>query len=362
VAKRRKKRRLKASLRRRYEAELIRLLGELSLPLLLLHAAITVGTLGYMALGGDFLNSFYMTIITIGTIGFGEVLPQFSTPKARIFTSFLALAGIGIFTSSVTMIVRVFLKEDLIAVWRQIRMFDAIAELKGHYIVAGYNRTALELFRLLKRRGIPVVIVDGRRELDRELRAQGIPYYVLEDPIQRTALEAAGIRRARGLIANLKDDAKNISQVAVTRLLRPEEEFEVYAFASTPDAAERMEALGATRAFLPNRMLAGRLAAYILHPESAYVGQLLDRIAFGEETEVDILEIVIDERHPWAGKTIEEINRSFLGSVIAIRTADGRLVTELRFDRRVEPGEALILFGPVRSLRKLKEEYGVGQS
>jgi len=320
---------------------------------LLLHAALTVGTLGYMALGGDFLNSFYMTVITIGTIGFGEVLPQFATPEARIFTSFLALAGIGVFTTSVTMVVRVFLKEDLVSVWRQLRMFDAIAALKGHYIVAGYNRTARELHRILKRRGIPLVVLDGRRELEDELRAEGIAYYVLEDPIQRTALEAAGIRRARGLIANLKDDAKNISQVAVARLLRPEESFEVYAFASSADAADRMEALGATRAFLPNRMLAG-------HPESAYVGQLLDRIAFGEEVEVDLLELVLDEDHPWAGWTIEEINRSFLGSVIAVRTKDGRLVTELAFDRRVEPGEALVLFGPTKSLRKVKEERGVG--
>ena len=361
MAKRRKRRRLKPTLRRRYEAELVRLLGELSLPLLLLHAALTVGTLGYMALGGDFLNSFYMTVITIGTIGFGEVLPQFATPEARVFTSFLALSGIGVFTTSVTMVVRVFLKEDLVSVWRQLKMFDAIAGLEGHYIVAGYNRTARELHRILKRRGIPLVVLDGRRELEDELRAEGIAYYVLEDPIQRTALEAAGIKRARGLIANLKDDAKNISQVAVARLLRPEDAFEVYAFASSADAADRMEALGATRAFLPNRMLAGRLAAYILHPESAYVGQLLDRIAFGEEVEVDLLELVLDEDHPWAGKTIEEINRSFLGSVIAVRTKDGRLVTELAFDRRVEPGEALVLFGPTRSLRKVKEGRGVGQ-
>ncbi len=93
-----------------------------------------------------------MTAITIGTLGFGEVLPEFATPQARVFTSFLALSGIGIFTTSATMGVRVFLKEDLVAVWRQLRMLDYRAGAEGLGVGLG----------LLTGAGIDQDLVPGR--------------------------------------------------------------------------------------------------------------------------------------------------------------------------------------------------------
>ncbi len=342
-----------------YERRLIEALKEFRIPLLMLHTAITVGTLGYMLLsGGDFINSFYMTIITIGTIGYGEIVAGSDTLYGRIFTSFLALMGIGVFTTSVTVIVRVFFKEDIIKLYRAIRMLREIEELEGHYIICGYDKTSAWLATLLKKRKIEFVVIDSREEAMKFLQEHNIKYFLIEEPHKRSVLQSAGIKRARGMIVNLGDDAKNIAVIVTARLLRPsKEEFYIYSFASTDGTADKLEELGANRALVPNKLLATRLAAYIFHTGSAFISDLFDRIAFGEETDIDILELKVEPGSPLVGKKLKDIDlrRALKVTVIAIRKPDGYLDVTITGETTVEEGDTLIIFGQPKNLRKAQK-------
>lgn len=353
---RRGKRRRRTRLRERYERRLFEILRELSIPLVILHFTLAVGTLGYMALsGGDFINSFYMTVITIGTIGFGEVVRGSDTTAGRIFTTFLALGGIGVFTSTITVIARVLFKEELQHLWRRLSMMNAIDKLEGHYILAGFDEVTAELARLLERRGVPFVALDDTQEGLARIAELRLPYYLPEAPFEQETLVAAGIRKAEGLVVNLGDDARNISIIAVARLLRPEkEDFAIYSFASSPENAERLEELGANRAFYPGRMVAGRLAAYLFHPESDYLVALFDRLAFGEETDVDLMEVAVEEGSPWAGRTVGELRAELGANVVALRRPDGRLELDLTDRHEVKPGSRVLLFGRTARLEKLR--------
>ncbi|XOB98738.1 NAD-binding protein [Deinococcota bacterium DY0809b] len=357
----RRRGRRRTRLRERYERRLFEILRELSIPLVILHFTLAAGTLGYMVLsGGDFINSFYMTVITIGTIGFGEVVQGADTMAGRIFTTFLALGGVGVFTSTITVIARVIFKEELQHLWRRLSMMNAIDKLEGHYILAGFDEVTAELARLLERRKVPFVVLDDTQEGLARIAELRLPYYLPEAPFEQETLLAAGIRRAEGMVVNLGDDARNISIIAVARLLRPEpEEFAIYSFASSPDDAERLEELGANRAFFPGRMVAGRLAAYLFHPESSYLQGLFDRLAFGEETDVDLLEVRVEEGHPWAGRRVGELRRELRVNVVALRMPNGRLDLDLDDDHEVRPGCALILFGRAERLEKLRERLEV---
>ncbi|HGY10684.1 MAG TPA: potassium channel protein [Oceanithermus profundus] len=354
---RRRKARRRPRLRERYERRFFEILRELSLPLVILHFTLAAGTLGYMWLsGGDFVNSFYMTVITIGTIGFGEVVEGADTTAGRIFTTFLALGGIGVFTSTITVIARVLFKEELQNLWRRLSMMNAIEKLEGHYILAGFDEVTAELARLLERRGVPFVVLDDSQRGLARIAEQHVPYYLPEPPLEQETLQAAGIRRAAGMVVNLGDDARNISIIAVARLLRPgKEEFTIYSFASSPENAERLEELGANRAFYPGRMVAGRLAAYLFHPESDYLVALFDRLAFGEETDVDLMEVAVEEGSPWAGRAVAELRRELGANVVALRRPDGRLELDLTDEHRVKPGSRLLLFGRTSRLEKLRE-------
>ncbi|NPA32317.1 MAG: potassium channel protein [Aquificae bacterium] len=362
-----KKKKCKLRLRRKkpkrlidiYEEKLLQTLYLLRLPLLMLHTVMTIGTLGYMILSdGDFINSLYMTVITVGTIGYGEVVRGSDTPVGRIFTTFLALGGIGVFTTSVTILVRIFFQEDFIRNFRAWKMLRDIEKLRGHYILAGFNKTTLELINLLRKRKIPYVVVDSRREVERQLKELGIKYYIIDEPYKRIVLDAAGIHRAQGLVVNLGDDARNIAVIVTARLMRPsKEDFFIFSFASTEETAQKLEELGANKAIVPHRLLATRLAAYIFHTSSAYISDLFDRIAFGEETDIDILEIPVPEDSPLVGKKLKEIDlrRSLNVTVIAIRKPDGRLDITITGDTVIEPGDTLILFGHPKNLKKAQK-------
>lgn len=342
-----------------YERKFIEALKELRLPLLMLHGAITVGTIGYMILsGGDFINSFYMTIITIGTIGFGEISPGSDTLYGRIFTSFLALMGIGVFTTSITVIVRIFFKEDIINLYRAIKMLKEIEGLKDHFIICGYDKTSAWLADALKKRKIEFVIIEDRPEALKYLHEHNIKYFITEQPYRKNVLISAGIKNAKGMVVNLRDDAQNIAVIVTARLLRPsKEEFFIYSFASTDGTAQKLEELGANRALVPDKLLATRLAAYIFHAGSAFISDLFDRIAFGEETDIDILELKVGPGSPLVGKKLKEIDlRGVLKvTIIAIKKPDGYLDVTVTGETTIEEEDTLIIFGHPKNLRKAQK-------
>jgi len=334
-------------------------LAELQIPLLLLNFALFVGTLGYMYLsGGDFINSLYMTVITIGTIGYGEVVAGSDTPIGRIFTTFLALWGIGIFTTSATVIVRVFFKKDLVAIYRRIMMLYAIRDLKDHFIVTGYDEVTRWLVRFLERKDIKAVVITPDSSVEEELRENGIDYYIFGIPYRDEYLYAAGIKKAKGLVVNSKDDAEAIAIVSSARLIRPDEDFRIYALVSNEELVEKLYQIGASRVVDREQVLASRLVAHILHPESSRITHLFDKIAFAEESDMDIVELYVDENSPYAGKTLSEIDigRKYGVNVIGIRRADGDLEVNVRGSTRVYPGDVLIIFGKEKDIREFREK------
>jgi len=329
------KARIRRKLRRRkepklidlYEKRLIEALKVFRIPLFMLHTALTVGTLGYMLLsGGDFINSFYMTVITIGTIGYGEVVSGSDTLIGRVFTSFLALMGIGVFTTSVTVIVRIFFKEDIINLYRAIKMLREIENLEGHYIICGYDKTSAWLASTLRKRKIEFVVIESNPEALKFLQEHNIKYFIIEEPYKRSVLISAGIKRARGLVVNLGEDTKNIAVIVTARLIRPSrDDFYIYSFASTDGTAEKLEELGANKAFVPSKLLATRVAAYVFHTGSAFISDLFDRIAFGEETDIDILELKVEPGSPLIGKKLKDIDLRPYGNRTAIWTLPYRV-------------------------------------
>ncbi len=360
--------RLKARIRRKlrrkreprlievYEKRLIEALKVFRIPLFMLHTALTVGTIGYMLLsGGDFINSFYMTVITIGTIGYGEVVAGSDTLVGRVFTSFLALMGIGVFTTSVTVIVRIFFKEDIINLYRAIKMLREIENLEGHYIICGYDKTSAWLAGTLRKRGIAFVVVESNPEALKYLQEHNIKYFIIEEPYKRSVLVSAGIKRASGMIVNLGEDTKNIAVIVTARLLRPSrDDFYIYSFASTDGTAEKLEELGANKAFVPSKLLATRVAAYIFHTGSAFISDLFDRIAFGEETDIDILELRVEPGSPLIGRKLKDIDlrRALKVTIIAIRKPDGYLDVTVSGETTIEEEDTLIIFGQPRNLRR----------
>ncbi len=361
------KRRLKLKKKREkqlieiYQSRLIESLKELRIPLLLLHFSISVGTLGYMLLSdGNFIDSIYMTVITVGTIGFGEIAKGTDTPAGRIFTTFLALMGIGVFTTSVTVIVRLFLVGDVLNLIKYIKMLTDIEKLKDHAIVCGYNKTSAWLAEALRKRKIDFVVIDAREEALKYIQRHNIRYFIAEEPFKKTALLSAGIHRAKYLIANMEDEAKNIAVIATARLLVPDKEkLFIYSTAPTDGTAQKLEELGANKVIVPDKLIANRIFSYMLHETGGYVSDLFDRIAYGEETELEIVELFVQSGSSLVGKKLKDIDlrRIYGVTVVGIRRFDGSLELTVSGDTQIEEGDTLLLLGKPSNIRKAMDFY-----
>jgi len=344
-----------------YQSRLIESLKELRIPLLLLHFSLSIGTLGYMVLsGGNFIDSIYMTVITIGTIGFGEIAKGTDTPAGRIFTTFLALMGIGVFTTSVTVIVRLFLVGDVLNLIKYIKMLTDIEKLKDHAIVCGYNKTSAWLAEALRKRKIDFVVIDAREEALKYLQLHNIRYFIAEEPFKKTALNSAGIHRAKYLIANMEDEAKNIAVIATARLLVPDRnKLLIYSTAPTDGTAQKLEELGANKVIVPDKLIANRIFSYMLHEAGGYVSDLFDRIAYGEEADLEIVELFVQSGSSLVGKKLKEIDlrRVYGVTVIGIRRSDGSLDLTVSGDTQIEEGDTLLLLGKPSNIKKAMDFY-----
>ena len=186
-------------------------LAQGALLLLLIHL---VGTFGYLYIGrptATWVDSFYMTFITVATIGFGETVDLSNHPMGRLFTVFIAVVGIGTMTYLFSTLVALLVESDFNATLRRKRMQREISKLTGHYIVCGIGRVGSNVAEeLLKTRRAPVVIENNRAALDNWLEHHPHSLVLHDDATADDALRAAGVMAAAGVLAVTGDDSHNL--------------------------------------------------------------------------------------------------------------------------------------------------------
>jgi voltage-gated potassium channel len=188
--------------------------------LILVH---TVGTIGYLYIGrptATWIDSFYMTFITVATIGFGETIDLSTHPMGRLFTVFIAVVGIGGMSYLFSSFVALLVDSDLNAALRKKRMEKDITKLAGHYIICGVGRVGANVAdELLKTKRRFVVIESDRAVLDNWLERHPHSPYLHDDAADDEALLRAGVRAAAGVFAVTGDDSHNLMIAMSVKLI-----------------------------------------------------------------------------------------------------------------------------------------------
>ena len=191
----------------------------------LLLVITAMGTLGYHYIGrpsATWIDSFYMTFITVATIGFGETVDLSAHPMGRLFTVFIAIIGIGTLSYLFSTLVALLIDSDLNAELRKKRMEKQIAQMKGHYIVCGIGRVGSNVaHELAKTRRSLVVIERDRTVLDAWLEHHPHALYLHDDAADDDALRRAGLSNATGVFAVTGDDSHNLMVALSVKLLSP---------------------------------------------------------------------------------------------------------------------------------------------
>lgn len=309
---------------------------------------LVAGTIGYRIIEGwSFFDSLYMTVITISTVGYGEV-HQLST-AGRIFSIILILSGVGTAFYILTTLVSHILEGELgIRMGRQ-RMEAKIKRLHNHIILCGYGRVGEAIANTLHHQRTELVVIDRNESCIN--RAQKAGYLtIFDDATRDDVLKQAGIETAKVLITAFGNDADNIYTTLAAREMNPT--LTIIARASKEDAKKKLQQAGAHRVIAPETIGGERMAMLASRPEAV---ESIETVLFSKDQQLLVEEIEAVEGSPLIGSTIKEIEDRFPGVVIlALKNKDGSLTPRPKPEITITAASSLVAFGTTEQLYSIE--------
>lgn len=331
------------------------LLKRLLLIAALLTTAVLIGTVGFVVVEGwPAFDSFYMTLMTLTTVGYGEVHPL--SYRGRVFASFLMLVGVTTVFVSIAIIGDTLLRLELTDYFGRKRRDRMLRDISGHYVVCGAGRVGRSVIHELLRSEATVVLIDNRVERARWATDKGV-ITLVGDATKDEVLRQAHIETAKGLVAAISSDAENVYVALSAKVLNPK--LVISARATDEQAEEKLRRAGATTVFTPYSFIGHRLAQSMLRP---HVASFLDvASAFRKsDLELEIEQVQIDSSSALVAKTLEQLR---LGSqygviILAVQHKSGVMQFNPPADLRIEAGDVLIAMGDRTKLKRLEQETG----
>lgn len=313
-----------------------------------LATLLIVGTAGYALIEGmSLIDALYMVVITVSTVGFGEISPL--TPAGRLFTIGLIGAGAGLVAFTLSGAAEFILSGEWQEFLEQRRRQHMVEQLSDHTIICGYGRIGRHVADELHAQGLPFVVLDmDPAKVDR-VRHKGY-LALLGNAANEEDLRGVGIARAGSLVATANSDAENVFIVLTARSMRPD--IVIVARANFDESEDKLLRAGATRVILPYRICGRRMAALISRPG---VADFLDEVMHASSLELLIDQVSLEAGSPLAGQTLGEANlRSRLGvTVLAVGLAGDRVDISPGVQTLLSPGSQLIALGTRDQLQQL---------
>lgn len=330
------------------QGEQVKLANRLFVVVAWLFFTLSTGAAGYWIIEGwNLVDSLYMSVITVTTVGFEEVQPL--SPAGRAFTAFLILIGVGGITFSFATIANYLIAGEFRGYLGARKMKRLISSMSNHYIVCGFGRMGQEVCKELTRERRPFIVVDQNEESIEKARELG--YTSLNgDPGLDETLRECGIDKAIGLAAVSDDDAKNLMVVISARGLK--QNVAVVARVSGEDAPEKFVRAGAGKVFLPYLTGGRRIAQMLVRP--AVVGFIEDILHDESSTGMLMENFTVEEGSELEGKTLAEAGiREKTGAHVVGLQREVGLVADFNPRTVLEAGDTVIAIGKRQQLDRL---------
>ena len=309
------------------------------LPAALLAVVIVYGITGYVLIEHwNLLDAFYMTIITISTVGYKEVQPLSNT--GEIFTSTLIVVGVGTMLYGFGVFAETLTDNTFVAYRREQQLERSLNQLQEHFIICGYGRIGTQIVAELEEHKVPYAVIDQTDEALVRLRNED-RLHVEGDASSEEILKLAGIERARGLISAVDSDERAVYITLAARALRPE--LYILSRAGRPESVRRLELAGANRVLSPYQMAGHRMAELALRPALVDVLDTLHHRVSG----IAVEEMLVKPEMVAVGKTIAEAGllSPDAAKLLAVQRRDGTLHVNPGSDLRLEEGDLVVALG-----------------
>ena len=322
----------------------------LRIAIILISSAFAMGISGFHFIEGyGFIDSFYMTVISISTVGFEVVKPL--SPLGKLFVSFLIIFSLGSLAFVGSTVVRFFLDGEFVKNLKTNKVNKRIEKLTDHVIICGYGRNGEQAAFELSDHNHPFVIIERRENVIARIREDPNLLYIQGDATNEEVLRSAGIDRAKALIATTPNDADNMFVVLTARSMNPT--LTIISRASEIGSDIKLRRAGATNVIMPERMGGQRMARLVTQPD---VVEFVEYILLQRDKDISIHEVncrKMANRH--AGKSLGELGiGSATGTtIIGLKNSDNKYLFNPGSEYVLNLHDQLFVLGSPEQVRNL---------
>jgi voltage-gated potassium channel len=308
--------------------------------LILMMLAIGAGVIGFMAIEHyTFIDALYMTIITVSTVGYGEVYPL--SDMGKVFTMILIVTNLGLFTYAISTFTSFFLDGEFRQHLKLRKMERSITALSGHIILCGYGRNGRAAANIFNQHNRPFVVIEKHLS-----DKQHIEYHIKGDATAEDTLIEAGIGRASAIIITLPVDAENLYIVLTARQLNPR--IKIISRASEDHAVKKMKIAGADNVIMPDKIGGAHMATLVLSPDVKEFMDMISSQGFEGTTIQEIMinkSISLESLDPW---------RSTGATILGIKNTQNKYTMNPGYQDSIGAGDKIMAMGSKEQLTALQ--------
>tara|TARA_R110002167_G_scaffold469_2_gene2094 strand:+ start:369 stop:1325 length:957 start_codon:yes stop_codon:yes gene_type:complete len=316
--------------------------------------ALTFGVLGYRFIADySWVDAFYMTIITVTTVGFSEVRPM--GPEGKIFTIVLIVTSVFIFGFAISVITEYLISRNSLQLLKKKKMKNIIENLNQHVVVCGFGRNGMQAAEKLKAYKKPFVVIEKDKEVIERFSEDIL--FIEGDANDDDVLLEAGIERAQYLIATLPDDAANLFVVLSARQLK--KDLFIISRASLVNSQKKLFLAGADKVIMPDKIGGDHMASLVVMPDLI---TFMDKLSMEGENTTNLEEVAIED----FSNQIEcnslrdlDLRRKTGCTIIGYISPDGKYTINPEADLQLQPKSKVIVLGRPEQIKKLNKMFHI---
>jgi voltage-gated potassium channel len=318
----------------------------------LLLSVLTIGVVGYVVIEDySMFDAFYMTIITVSTVGYGEV--HILSDAGKLFTTFLIITSFGTFAYAVSSISKYVIDGDFNRNYKIYKVNEAVRKLENHVIVCGYGRNGKQAAHVLKKHNKRFVVIEDSKDVVSVINHQYSDLVLKGDAKDDEMLKRAGIAKATALITTLPIDADNLFIVLTARYLNPK--LTIISRASEDSSDAKLRIAGADNIIMPDKIGGAHMASLVMKPD---VMEFVDVITGQGDDNIRLEEITFSSLpEKYQNKTIRElaIGSKSGANVVGFKVSQSEYIINPSADTIIIPGAKLFVLGTSDQIQALKE-------
>ncbi len=332
-----------------------RLFSKIYFALGLLILIVVGSTLSFMVIEGwSWIDAFYQTIITVSTVGFGEVHPL--SYNGKLYTSFLIITSFGTFAYAISSITSYIVSGDYKRYFKDYKNMKEISQIKNHVIVCGYGRVGQKTIETLKAHKESFIILENDPEIIEQFREQGDIVYIQGNATEDEVLIKAGVENAKALITALPSDADNLFVVLSAKDLN--HKLKVISRASKPTTKRKLKMAGADNVIMPDSLGGSHMAQLVSTPD---VIEFLDQISIQGENNITLEGISFrDLPEDCQFKSLGDLKKDFaVCNLVGFKTASGEYIINPSDDVEILPNSKIFVLGNPDQIERLNKAFGL---